>query len=235
MTYPAGDRPRPLSQEPLPPLPSRAGPTPACAGIIGVCVAIFLLETAGLLPGAGARHVADLQLGALYGPLVRSGQWWRVLGDAFEHGGLVHLGFNMSVVWTLGQALERNVGTGRFLVICLITALGSSLVQLLLAFNVVSVGASGMILGWGGTMLPIATPQGRQSLRVWLIQIAVISLLPGISWQGHVGGLITGGLVAAVYVHAPRARRNLVQASASIGLLVLFVVLIAARTTALVG
>jgi membrane associated rhomboid family serine protease len=74
----------------------------------------------------------------------------------------------------------------------------------------------------------------------WLVTLIVLNLvmtftLPGISWQGHVGGLITGGLVAAVYVYAPRARRNLVQASASIGLLVLFVVLIAARTTALVG
>jgi membrane associated rhomboid family serine protease len=54
-----------------------------------------------------------------------------------------------------------------------------------------------------------------------------------ISWQGHLGGLVTGGLVAAALVYAPRERRNLLQAGAVVTLLVVFVALIWWRTQSL--
>jgi membrane associated rhomboid family serine protease len=74
----------------------------------------------------------------------------------------------------------------------------------------------------------------------WLIGLIVVNLvltfsIPNISWQGHMGGLVTGALVATAYIYAPRARRNIVQAGATVGLLVVFAVLIAARTAMLVG
>jgi rhomboid protease GluP len=129
---------------------------------------------------------------ALYGPLVQAGEPWRVLSCVFAHGGPIHLFFNMWVASSLGVPLERGIGSGRFLLLSLVTALGSSAVALLFNFEVVTVGASGMILGWGGAMFVTAGRELRRSLLIWLAQIAVISLLPGISWAGHLGGFLFG-------------------------------------------
>ncbi|HME92257.1 MAG TPA: rhomboid family intramembrane serine protease, partial [Myxococcaceae bacterium] len=103
-----------------------------------------------------------------------------------------HIFFNMSAVYTLGAALERGLGTWRFALVSLATCLGSAAFALFFSFRVPTVGASGMILGWAGAMLPISTRAGRQNLLIWLVQVAVISLLPGVSWQGHLGGFLFG-------------------------------------------
>jgi membrane associated rhomboid family serine protease len=104
--------------------------------------------------------------------------------------------------------------------------------------NVPTVGASGAIYGLFGATF-VAAKRLRLDVR-WLVGLIVINLVltfavPGISWQGHIGGLITGAFIAAVFVYAPRARRNLIQAGAAAGLLAVFAALIAMRTVALVG
>ena len=160
-----------------------------CYAIIGLSVLMFVLEEARVLPSFGTR---TLPLLALYGPAVQAGQYWRLLGAAVEHGGILHLVFNMSVVVTLGFTLERGIGSLRFLGLSLVTALGASAFSLLFNFDTPMVGASGMILGWAGAMLSIATRQGRRELGIWLVQVAVLSLLPFVSWSGHLGGFLFG-------------------------------------------
>jgi len=87
-----------------------------CGALIAACAGVYLAELAGYLPG---RSEDALQWGALYGPLVSQGQWWRTVGHVFEHGGPLHLVLNMSVVVTLGFTLERAIGSPRFAVVCL--------------------------------------------------------------------------------------------------------------------
>ena len=160
----------------------------ACWAVIVLSVATFLVPS---LLGLTQENI--FELGALYGPAVRDGgQWYRVLSTIIVHGGPIHLFFNMSVVWTLGFSLEKSIRTWRFLLVSLITALGSATFVLWLAPALPTVGASGMILGWAGAILPIATRDGRRTISVWLIQVAVISLLPMVSWQGHLGGFVFG-------------------------------------------
>lgn len=168
------------------PRPRTTGQTPYASWfIIGASVLVFL----GDFGRAGGTL---FQLGALYGPAVIAGEWWRVLSTVFVHGGILHLALNMSVVYSLGMPLERVIGTMRFALLSLATALGSSALALFVNFDVPTVGASGMILGWAGAMLPIATTEYRRSLGIWLVQIAVISFLPGVSWAGHLGGFLIG-------------------------------------------
>lgn len=128
----------------------------------------------------------------LDGAQVRGGDWWRVFLCVFEHGNLIHLAFNMSAVWTLGRVLEVGVGPFRMLITSVVGALGSALFVLLFNFDQPTVGASGVILAWGGAILPIATQHGRKSIGTWLAQVALISLLPGVSWAGHLGGFLFG-------------------------------------------
>ncbi len=78
----------------------------------------------------------------------------------------------------------------------------------------------------------------RSVLAIIGLNLAFTFLIPlftsqNISWQGHIGGLVTGAVVAAAFVYAPRKQRNLVQAGAAAGLLVLFVVLVIWRTAEL--
>jgi len=150
-----------------------------------------------LIAASAARFLADISEGGghpwqLYGPAVRAGEWWRLLSYAIEHGNLIHIVVNMSVVWTLGFGLERLLGTWRFALISLVGCLGSAAFALWFNFTTPTVGASGMIIGWAGAMLPIANRATRQSLIIWLVQIAIISLLPFVSWSGHLGGFVFG-------------------------------------------
>lgn len=177
------------------PLPARAPrQIPyVCWALIAACVAMFFADSAlmgTVVMPDGQRF--RLQALALYGPLVQQGQYWRILGCVLEHGGALHLLFNMSVVYTLGFTLETSIRSWRFFLVSLITAAGSASFALFFQFDVPTVGASGMILGWAGVMLPVATEQGRKQLGTWLLQVAILSLLPGISWAGHLGGFVFG-------------------------------------------
>lgn len=172
----------------------RRGIPPARVGVLQrapVSLVIIVASVAATLMNY-ATHDQFNQYAALVPAWAAQGQWYRVLSCIPAHGGAIHVLFNMSVVWTLGVSLERAVGSWRFAVISLVTALGSSTLVMLLAPNVATVGASGMILGYAGAMLPIATSEGRRSLMTWLVQIAIISLLPMVSWQGHLGGFLFG-------------------------------------------
>ena len=56
-----------------------------------------------------------------------------------------------------------------------------------------------------------------------------------ISWQAHMGGLVTGTLVAAAYVYPPEARRTVVQVAVTVGVLAVFAALVAWRTAGLLA
>jgi len=184
-----GPTPGPLPEE-RPPAPAparRPSLPPFCTTLIAVCVAVFLAQ----LSGAAPAFLQGDNL-ALYGPAVQAGEWWRVLSWVVVHAGPLHILFNMMVVVNLGFAVERLLGTPRMVAVSLVSALGSAALVLAFAFRLPTVGASGVILGWAGALLPVVNRQGRQSLAWLLVQVAVISLLPGVSWQGHLGGFLAG-------------------------------------------
>lgn len=184
----------PPEQAPLRPPELQRRPW-VCWSIIAASAFMFLVGDR-LFPltvvGPDGTFLGTLQPLALFGPVVREGRYWNLLGFAIEHGGALHILFNMSVVWTLGITFERELGSLRFLLLSLVTCLGSAAFALIFNYNVPTVGASGMILGWAGAMLPIATRQGQRELGIWLLQVAVISFLPGVSWAGHLGGFLFG-------------------------------------------
>jgi membrane associated rhomboid family serine protease len=198
--------------------------------LIAANVAVFVMQIAR--PGLVAR------LALQPASIAVLDQYYRLVTSAFMHYGLVHILFNMWALYVLGPPLEQHLGRLRFAVLYSLSLLGGSVVVYLFSpLNAATAGASGAIFGLFGATLVAAK---RLNLDVrWLVGLIVVNLVitftfPGISWQGHVGGLITGALVAAVYVYAPRAQRTLVQAGFSIGLLALFVVLASWRTTEII-
>ena len=193
--------------------------------LIAANVAVFLLQIAS----AGLRS----QLVLVPALVAHNGEYYRLVSSAFVHFGLVHILFNMYALYVLGPPLERSLGRLRFAGLYGLSALGGSVMVYLFSPLVAqTAGASGAIFGLFGATLVAAR---RLNLDVrWLIGLVVVNLVitfgfPGVSWQGHIGGLIVGTLVAAVYVYAPR----LVQVTVSVAVLVIFAALIFWRTSAI--
>lgn len=154
--------------------------------------------------------VVPAGLGEMVG--VAHGEWWRLVTGAFLHGGLLHLGFNMYVLWILGPQLEQLLGRGAFLAVYGVSLLAGSFGALLMDPFVPTVGASGAIYGLFGAALVLQRRQGINPLASGLGAIVAINLLltfaiPGISIGGHLGGL-AGGALAGMLVVEAMARRQ---------------------------
>jgi membrane associated rhomboid family serine protease len=196
--------------------------------LIGLNVLVFVLQ-------AMSVQLTN-QLTLLPGN-VANGELYRLVTSAFLHYGMPHLLFNMFALYVVGPPLESWLGRLRFGSLYALSALGGSvLVYLLSPVYTPTAGASGAVFGLFGATFVVAK---RLHLDVrWVAALIAINLVltftvPGISWQGHLGGLVTGALVALGYVYAPRDRRNLVQAAVTVTSVVLFTVLIWWRTTEL--
>ncbi|GAA3000939.1 rhomboid family intramembrane serine protease [Streptosporangium longisporum] len=162
------------------------------------------------------------------------GEWWRLVTGAFLHQpigagglGLTHILFNMWALYAIGPELERRLGAARFLTLYLLSALGGSVAIYL--FGIAAVGASGAIYGLFGALFVLGRKLGYDVRGVlWLIGINVVLTftIANISWQGHLGGLVTGALVAAVLAFAPRGNRDAVQWGGCVAILVILVALV---------
>lgn len=159
--------------------------------------------------------------------------YWRLVTAAFLHGGLLHIALNMYALYLFGPFVEEVLGRWRFVVTYLTLAVGSSvLVYLLTAPGVATIGASGAVFGLFGLALVflIRTRQNITGMLVLLAINGVISLQSGISWQGHLGGFLTGLALGLVFAYAPRDRRTLYQIGAFALLWALFAVAVVMRT-----
>lgn len=203
--------------------------------LIVVNVAVFVatvLESGSLMGNAGAEL---FQHWSLYPLAVASGEWWRLVTTGFLHFGPLHLAFNMWALWVLGRDLELAMGRARFLAVYFVSLLGGATAAFLLSDpRSDTAGASGAVFGMMGGLVVVLL-RLRQSPRPVLTLIAIniaISLLPGISLYGHLGGMITGAVVTAVIVYAPRHRQTMWQAGGVAGVVLLLLAIMAARATA---
>lgn len=199
--------------------------------LIGVNVAAFVLMIAtGDTTSKIYEHGVMLSSGFINAPDgavlkgVADGGYWRLLTAAFLHAGVLHIAFNMYALYLFGPLVERALGIKRFVASYLTIAIASSVfVYWLAGTHTATLGASGAIFGLFAMALVflIKAKQDVTYLLVMLAINAVISLQGNISWQGHLGGFLTGLLIGAGFAYAPRERRRQVQ-------ILMFVVLWAA-------
>ena len=183
-----------------PPVAVRAKRWNATAGplvtkaLIAVNVAVFALATSA----------ADLTNRlALHGPAVDAGQWYRLVTAGFVHAGLVHLAFNMLLLYRLGEVLEARLGRFRYALLYFVSLLTGSFGALLVSPNAFTVGASGAVYGLLGAAAVGLRERGVNLWQSGLGTLLVVNLLftffaPGISVGGHLGGLAGGALLGAV-------------------------------------
>jgi membrane associated rhomboid family serine protease len=181
----------------------------------------------GLVGPHGTSYVWMQGFSAPFHPAgIAHGEWYRLLTSAFVHElpgyfgglGILHLAFNMWWLWTLGQVIEAQLGRARFLALYLLSAIGSAVAVYLLAPDVGAIGASGAIFGLGGAYYVISRRLhhdplgGGWVLRTFLIWMVISAWFA--SWQGHLGGLITGLAAGSVIAFArPGSARHWYQAA----------------------
>jgi membrane associated rhomboid family serine protease len=196
--------------------------------IIGANVAAFLVQVVqspgGLSNPLGGELV---QKGILYGPAVAAGDWWRLVGSAFLHANILHIGINMLMLWWFGQALEATVGRGRFLGIYLVAILAGSAGALLLSPTEPTVGASGGVFGVLGAGLVLERRNinvfGGGALLLVLFNLGFTFIHPtSISIGGHLGGLAGGALAVLAFAgfgrgHPVYGRLDLLTVASFVG------------------
>lgn len=140
--------------------------------------------------------------GQLWQPLVlHYDQWWRCITYAFTHGGLIHLAFNMIVLYQVGPRLEFEIGRSAFINLYFITALTGTLAGLLWHPQIPVVGASTSLFGLIGFSIMYYHRIGtsiaisiRNFMFQWAIFAFIFGLLVGADNAGHLGGAV-GGIV----------------------------------------
>ncbi|HYN64850.1 MAG TPA: rhomboid family intramembrane serine protease [Candidatus Limnocylindrales bacterium] len=182
--------------------------------IIAINIAVFVADAATVgfanidLMGSGGQLV---EAGAVSRQAVAQGDWWVVITSAFLHLGLLHIAFNMYILWVFGPVIEQLYGHFEYLVLYLLCALGGSVLTILLAPESSAVGASGAIFGLFGLAFVVSRrrhlllgPQARgilsQAGGLLMLNLIITFVVPGISWTGHIGGLLVGALIGLMLV-----------------------------------
>jgi membrane associated rhomboid family serine protease len=187
--------------------------------LIAINVIVFVAEGNITATGGGVGNSVYLK-GALLGsselpPLagqgVAHGQWWRIVTGGFLHENLLHIGFNMYVLYVLGRMLEPALGSLKFAVIYAVSLLAGSFGALLVSPHVLTVGASGAVFGVMGAAAVELRARQIPIMQSGVGGLIIINLIlsftfSNISWGGHVGGLIGGALTAEVLRQGDRFR-----------------------------
>jgi membrane associated rhomboid family serine protease len=169
---------------------------------------------------------------------VADGAPWLLVTSMFAHVDLFHIGLNMLALYSLGPGLEAAVGRTRFLLLYFLSGLAASATVMWLSDpNSQTLGASGAIFGLMGALIMVAL-RVRGDVRSILTWVAINFLITVvfasfISWQGHLGGFVTGLLLGGVIAYAPRERRTLWQAVGICMITVLVAAAVVARVAVL--
>lgn len=196
---------------------------PATTTLVALNVAVYVITVVLALPNGGGVNnntVSSFFLDLSLIPACATGEFpvlgacptgdtqlWRLLTSAFLHFGLIHLAVNMLSLLFLGTDLEKALGVARYTALYLVAALfGGAAVALFAEPLTQTVGASGAVFGLLGAAAVFIRSRGGdlRPLLTLLVINGLISLLPGISLLGHVGGLVGGAVVATVLIATRR-------------------------------
>jgi membrane associated rhomboid family serine protease len=131
------------------------------------------------------------------------GEWYRMFTSGFLHFNLMHIGFNMLILFQLGQLLEPAFGRVKFALVYFTSLLGGSVGALLLSPEALTAGASGAVFG---LMAAAAIALQRRGVNVFqtsigsllIINIVLTFLISNVSIGGHLGGLLAGGAAGLI-------------------------------------
>jgi membrane associated rhomboid family serine protease len=186
-----------------------SSPTVTTALIVVNVIAFLGSGTLGFGDSAGNSVYLH---GFLAGPPIHfDHDYWRLVTSGFLHANLLHIGFNMYLLWILGQMLEPAIGSVKFAAVYVTSLLAGSFGALLVSPNVATVGASGAIFGLMGVAVVEMRQRGIDPMQSGIGGLILINLVftfafSNISVGGHIGGLIGGFLAGYAILFGDRRR-----------------------------
>jgi membrane associated rhomboid family serine protease len=180
--------------------------------IIAACAIVFVAELATAGPEAlrdplfGFPPSPVIEAGVVNGFAVANGEWWRIVTSIFIHLNGIHILMNMYVLYLYGQVVEQMYGRFEYLAIYLLCGIGGSVLTILIDPGQSAGGASGAIFGVIGLLFAATRRHhavlGREARMVvagigtYIVLLLVFTFaVPGISWTGHLGGLVVGAIL----------------------------------------
>jgi membrane associated rhomboid family serine protease len=164
--------------------------------LIAVNVVVYLLDSSmSSDPRTGAENLTDK--GALFGPDVANGSWYQPITAGFLHANIIHIGFNMFLLFQLGTLLEPALKRVSYAVLYFTALLGGSFLVLVLDPGDRTLGASGAVFGLMGAAFVGLRSRGIDPFSTGIGGLIVLNLvftfaIPNISIGGHIGGLAAG-------------------------------------------
>ena len=130
-------------------------------------------------------------------------EYYRLLTGAFLHIAIWHIAINMLVLVMVGPALEAMLGRLRYTVLYLLAGIGGNVLGYLVkGLGYSSLGASGAIFGLFAAYWVLARKLRADTSAITgiiVLNLIISVTFPGIALFGHLGGLIVGGMVGAVF------------------------------------
>jgi len=177
--------------------------------IMALNALVFLwdaVQGSNVMSGGGSEAARDFGLFAPY--VEQRGEWYRVVTSAFTHSGIIHIGFNMYLLWVLGQSIEGRFGPKVFVPMYATGIVGGAVGAMLLEPTSSVVGASGAVFGLMGVMVVLQQMGGVNIFKSGIGGLVLINVMlsfrSGISLGGHLGGLVVGLAMGALLGEARR-------------------------------
>lgn len=186
-----------------------------CIVLISVNVLIFLLEL--LVPALGRWLEKEGCFGVIY--LIYDREWYRLVTSVFLHADAEHLANNMILLYFAGDIVERSLGRVRFCILYLAAAVSGNLLSAAYEMSTGgfydSIGASGAVFGMTGALLFLVILKRGKAAEITLQRMLIALALsfyagfnnPSVNNAAHLGGLVTGFILAFVLGIIPQKKR----------------------------
>jgi len=191
----------------------RPNPYITTYALIAINTLVFLAMVATGVSFTEPSPLDVVNWGGDFGPLtIGAHQYWRLFTSIFLHFGIVHIGFNMYVLYQIGPFIEAVFRRARYLIIYVCAGLGGSLVSIFVHPASVGAGASGAIFGLYGavfgfllikrhTLNPLVTKSIGRSAGIFVLYNVVYGTISRTTdLSAHFGGLITGFVVGMLLI-----------------------------------
>ncbi len=162
-----------------------------------VNVIVFVLQLMGLV---------SLSSYAIIPSLVRQGQFYRIVTGSLMHGSYAHITANLLSFMNIGSYCELRTRRKGYFAAILLSMLSAGL-MITFFTDSATVGFSGVVFGiMGYYAVLLYKNDGRwdavekNTLIRMLVPNVIISLMPGVSWAGHLGGFIGGVIAGLLYI-----------------------------------